>query len=178
MKIFNWIDSLFDTRQKRVLWLIVSVSIYWIWTAVWEIMFFSKLISITDYASLFDFLNIMDRYDKTVLIRIVFSVVSSSGLTIKGILRSLSLLDVLFLMGTALVMLQTEAKIHKVWLGITETGFLIGLMILLIMGFRSGTLAAVINILRYIGMFGIGVKLIQAGIILFDLIKNIHDYIF
>jgi hypothetical protein len=120
----------------------------------------------------------MDRYDKTVLIRIVFSVVSSSGLTIKGILRSLSLLDVLFLMGTALVMLQTEAKIHKVWLGITETGFLIGLMILLIMGFRSGTLAAVINILRYIGMFGIGVKLIQAGIILFDLIKNIHDYIF
>lgn len=178
MKIFNWIDSLFDTRRKRVLWLIVLAAIYWFWTDVWEILFFSKLTSLSGYESLFEFLQVMDRYDKTLLIRIIYSVVSNAQLTFKGILQSISLMDLLLLMATGLVFCQEEMKIHKKLLLMTEGIFLIGLMIFLLMGFQAGTLAGVIGILRYIGIFGIIMKLIQAGIILFDLIKNINDYIF
>lgn len=178
MKIFNWIDSLFDTTIKRVLWLLVLVSMYWFWSNIWEILFFSKLTSIISYASLFEFLDIMDRYDHAVLIRIVFHAVSNGGLYGKGILMAVSFVDLLFLMGTGLVMVQKNMKVHKEWLLIIEMIFLIGLMILLVMGFQSGTLSEVIKILRTIGIFGIFMKGIQTGVILLDLIRNITEYIF
>ena len=55
MKVYNWIDSFFNSFQKRRRNLIILVSLFWIWQYLWQILFFLRLFQVRNYDSLFLF---------------------------------------------------------------------------------------------------------------------------
>lgn len=99
LKILKLIDRYVDSFEKRIFIFIVFITIYWLWQNIWQLILFSKLFLITDYESLFNLQAHLSNYESSVLIRIIYYVISNPSLNIAGVVSCIKLIDIMGIVG-------------------------------------------------------------------------------
>lgn len=99
LKILKLIDRYVDSFEKRIFIFIVFITIYWLWQNIWQLILFSKLFFITDYESLFNLQAHLSNYESSVLIRIIYYVISNPSLNIAGVVSCIKLIDIMGIVG-------------------------------------------------------------------------------
>lgn len=99
LKILKLIDRYVDSFEKRIFIFIVFITIYWLWQNIWQLILFSKLFFITDYESLFNLQAHLSNYESSVLIRIIYHVISNPSLNIAGVVSCIKLIDIMGIVG-------------------------------------------------------------------------------
>lgn len=157
MKIYNWIDSLFDNKEKRKRWVLWTASLYLIWQLIWLDVFFFNLAKVNSYDSLFTFMGSMSAYSNSVLIRIVFFLISGNHIDFLGLANALFhevyLFD-LFMILICTLAICTRKKGYL--MGILGCGYFMFLCAILILGLASRSVSYLIfllKILSYISLF-------------------------
>ena len=118
LKILKLIDRYVDSFEKRIFIFIVFITIYWLWQNIWQLILFSKLFFITDYESLFNLQAHLSNYESSVLIRIIYYVISNPSLNIAGVVSCIKLIDIMGIVG--LLILAQKYRIIII-LGLTDT---------------------------------------------------------
>ena len=103
LKILRLIDHYVDSFEKRIFIFIIFITMYWLWQNIWQLILFFKLFFITDYESLFDLQAHLSNYESSVLIRILYYVISNPSLNIVGLVRCIKLIDILGVAGIVLL---------------------------------------------------------------------------
>ena len=99
LKILKSIDHYVDSFEKRIFIFIIFITIYWLWQNIWQLILFSKLFFITDYESLFNLQAHLSNYESSVLIRILYYVISNPSLNILGVVSCIKLIDIMGIVG-------------------------------------------------------------------------------
>ena len=99
LKILKLIDRYVDSFEKRIFIFIIFITIYWLWQNIWQLILFSKLFLITDYESLFNLQAHLSNYESSVLIRIIYYVISNPSLNIAGVVSCIKLIDIMGIVG-------------------------------------------------------------------------------
>lgn len=125
LKILKLIDRYVDSFEKRIFIFIVFITIYWLWQNIWQLILFSKLFFITDYESLFNLQAHLSNYESSVLIRIIYYVISNPSLNIAGVVSCIKLIDIMGIVG--LLILAQKYRIIIILNGFKYVGVLFGL---------------------------------------------------
>lgn len=99
LKILRLIDRYVDSFEKRIFIFIVFITMYWLWQNIWQLILFSKLFFITDYESLLNLQAHLSNYESSVLIRILYYVISNPSLNIAGVVSCIKLIDIMGIVG-------------------------------------------------------------------------------
>ena len=150
--------------------------LYLLWQVVWLNVFFFKLAQVNDYSDLFTFMNGMGNYTNSVIVRICFSLISNSSITVsvivKSIMNSVYLFDWIC-MGICILYLSTRKRSWIV--GGSLILYFILLCCVLSLGLRAGALSSVISLLRGLAIFSLVYFVGFAIFILFQIVKNIFN---
>ena len=87
MKILRLIDRYIDSFEKRIFIFIIFITMYWLWQNIWQLLLFYKVYVITDYESLFNLQAHLSNYESSVLIRIIYYVISNPSLNMAGLYK-------------------------------------------------------------------------------------------
>lgn len=120
LKILKLIDRYVDSFEKRIFIFIVFITIYWLWQNIWQLILFSKLFFITDYESLFNLQAHLSNYESSVLIRIIYYVISNPSLNIAGVVSCIKLIDIMGIVG--LLILAQKYRIIIILGSVTTNG--------------------------------------------------------
>lgn len=174
MKVYNWIDSFFNSFQKRRRNLIILVSLFWIWQYLWQILFFLRLFQVRNYDSLFLFMNIMSDYTSSYLIQFSYEMISKGTISFINIGESfVDLISLSFLLCMILTILFClQANKRKVIL-FTFFNFMwiFGLVIFLGAGFHSASINELVTILHNLSIIGLLGSAISLGYLLFKFVQ-------
>lgn len=157
LKILKLIDRYVDSFEKRIFIFIVFITIYWLWQNIWQLILFSKLFFITDYESLFNLQAHLSNYESSVLIRIIYYVISNPSLNIAGVVSCIKLIDIMGIVG--LLILAQKYRIIIILNGFKY----VWCSIWLVKGMNSASVYLVINCLKWLSIDG----LILVGIVIF-----------
>ena len=179
MKIADALDSLLDTRAKRVMALRLVFCIMTMIGLIPLLLISFKLIDLRDYDSLFALQSQLGDYQYCFLVRIIMSLASTSGWRqilqgIAGSIRPFNVLYVLILLLNLVFAQNTKLKKVFVWISVGAVVVLIGLS-----GFAFGasSLAVLIRILRLMGLFNCLLAAFLGGCCVFVLLKWASGYI-
>ncbi|WP_305180100.1 hypothetical protein, partial [Faecalibaculum rodentium] len=79
MKIWNWIDgTLLNTSFRRRQILGAMVRLYWLWQCIWIAVLLFRLTSVQSYDSLFSLQGILDEWNGSFLVRLLFQAIQGS----------------------------------------------------------------------------------------------------
>ena len=174
LKVYNWIDSFFNSFQKRRRNLIILVSLFWIWQYLWQILFFLELFQVKSYDSLFSFMNIMSGYTSSYLIQFSYEMISKGTISFINIGESfVDLISLSFLLCMILTILFClQANKRKVIL-FTFFNFMwiFGLVIFLGAGFHSASINELVTILHDLSITGLLGSAISLGYLLFKFVQ-------
>ena len=152
LKILKLIDRYVDSFEKRIFIFIVFITIYWLWQNIWQL----KLFFITDYESLFNLQAHLSNYESSVLIRIIYYVISNPSLNIAGVVSCIKLIDIMGIVG--LLILAQKYRIIIILNGFKY----VWCSIWLVKGMNSASVYLVINCLKWLSIGG----LILVGIVI------------
>lgn len=138
MKLLIKIDSLFDSRIKRLNWLQICVLLYWGWQFLWLSLMMADLFQVQESDSLFLFLDRMKRYDPSVFVRIAFRI-----LNYRSVFSSLNLVDWIFL----------SLSVFLVFVYHTKTVWILAGIGSIVIAFISGCLLYGLNIANMRALF-------------------------
>lgn len=158
MKILNWIDQFVDSFEKRVFLFTFFVGLYCLWQAIWQVWLYFNLIPLSDYSSLFTLYSNLDRYSSSLLVRIIYQIISSSN----HFLSCFDFVDILGCVGFLLMV--KEYKVSVVLLALKY----IWILVLLCIGISANSLNMVIFALK---LLGIGSLILEIGFIMSILYK-------
>lgn len=175
MKLYRLIDSLWNTFEKRRRILSLFVFLYWFLQYVLQALFFLSLVQVHDYHSLFAFMNEMDAYTGSILIRIAYRFITIPTVSVTSLLSSLwnamSFFDLLFILLTILWFLQANKKKAGLFIGgnvLMLTMLFIGLMI----GMRADSIQSLIQCLHVLSLCSLVVHIVFIVILMFNLVQN------
>lgn len=158
-------DRFVDARDKRLNLVILVVTGYWIWQCIWQIQFFWQLTRIVDQNALFHFMNQMEPYAASLLVRGIFWIFFHGGFPFAW-------LDLLCLLLT--VALMPRLKKAAILSIVSYVGVMV---VILIRGLSARTLATVVVSLRVLG----GISLVFSGFaaifLAWKFIKTFLDYL-
>lgn len=175
MKIYNWIDHLFSTKENRRKFLCLVLIVFWIWQNIWQIMVFFQLSKLTNYESLLDFSNTMNLYTSSILLRCIFNFISHKGFTFKVFLN-ISLWEYIGLFLSVIYLISYKSKNTSIC--VKSYIFMLILSILtVIIGFSQGSLSNVILILKGYGIICLIVECLIIVTLLKAFITKIDDYV-
>ncbi|MDO4466501.1 MAG: hypothetical protein Q4C49_05770 [Bacillota bacterium] len=153
MKIYNWIDSYFDTKEKRLKWVLWISALYLLWQLIWLDVFFYQLIRVNSYESLFTFMNSMKVYSQSVLIRIVFGLISGNHIDLVGLIvaifNNVYVLDYIMIGICALAALSRKKGLR---IYILSSMYFIFLCTILILGFASSSVFVLLSLLKVLSL--------------------------
>ena len=72
---------------------------YWLWQNIWQLLLFYKVYVITDYESLFNLQAHLSNYESSVLIRIIYYVISNPSLNMAGLVSCIKLIVIMGIVG-------------------------------------------------------------------------------
>ena len=78
---------------------IIFITMYWLWQNIWQLLLFYKVHVITDYESLFNLQAHLSNYESSVLIRIIYYVISNPSLNMAGLVSCIKLIDIMGIVG-------------------------------------------------------------------------------
>lgn len=156
LKILRSIDHYVDSFEKRIFLFIVFITMYWLWQNIWQLILFSKLLFITDYEGLFNLQAHLSNYESSVLIRILYYVISNPSLNILGVVSCIKLIDIMGIVG--LLMMVQKYRIIMILNGFKY----IWCSIWIVKGMNSASVYLVINCLKWLSIGG----LILVGIVM------------
>ena len=157
LKILKSIDYYVDSFEKRIFIFIIFITMYWLWQNIWQLILFFKLFFITDYESLFNLQAHLSNYESSVLIRILYYVISNPSLNILGVVSCIKLIDIMGIVG--LLMMAQKYRIIMILNGFKY----IWCSIWIVKGMNSASVYLVINCLKWLSIGG----LILVGIVIF-----------
>lgn len=175
MKIYNWIDSLFNSKKKRRNILAFFVSFYWLIQLGFLGMLFFSLARLDNYESLFVFLPFLERYDGCVFIRIFVKLLSTtvSWQSFLTILKQIHMADLFALIGTFLVLNSSKHKKKTAAAELLFALLLIILGLLLFFGLSAKSLQKVILILKIGSSIMLVIVLILFILVLLEFYKSL-----
>ena len=149
LKILKSIDRYVDSFEKRIFIFIIFITIYWLWQNIWQLILFSKLFFITDYESLFNLQAHLSNYESSVLIRILYYVISNPSLNILGVVSCIKLIDIMGIVG--LLIMAQKYRIIMILNGFKY----IWCSIWIVKGMNSASVYLVINCLKWLSIGGL-----------------------
>ena len=149
LKILKSIDRYVDSFEKRIFIFIIFITMYWLWQNIWQLILFSKLFFITDYESLFDLQAHLSNYESSVLIRILYYVISNPSLNILGVVSCIKLIDIMGIVG--LLIMAQKYRIIMILNGFKY----IWCSIWIVKGMNSASVYLVINCLKWLSIGGL-----------------------
>ena len=149
LKILKSIDHYVDSFEKRIFIFIIFITMYWLWQNIWQLILFSKLFFITDYESLFNLQAHLSNYESSVLIRILYYVISNPSLNILGVVSCIKLIDIMGIVG--LLILAQKYRIIMILNGFKY----IWCSIWIVKGMNSASVYLVINCLKWLSIGGL-----------------------
>ena len=170
MKILRLIDRYIDSFEKRIFIFIIFITMYWLWQNIWQLLLFYKVYVITDYESLFNLQAHLSNYESSVLIRIIYYVISNPTLNLLSLIRCIKLIDILAIAG--IVLLIKKCRIVVVFNGIKYVWGLFWI----IKALHSKCVYLVINCLKWLSLGLFICVLISACIWLYTLAEIIVDF--
>lgn len=170
MKILRLIDRYIDSFEKRIFIFIIFITMYWLWQNIWQLLLFYKVYLITDYESLFNLQAHLSNYESSVLIRIIYYVISNPSLNMAGLVSCIKLIDIMGIVG--LLILAQKYRIIM----ILNVFKYVWCTIWIVKGMNSASVYLVINCLKWLSIGG----LILVGIVilqwLFGLVRIILEH--
>mgnify|MGYP004471465321 FL=1 len=149
LKILKSIDHYVDSFEKRIFIFIIFITMYWLWQNIWQLILFFKLFFITDYESLFDLQAHLSNYESSVLIRILYYVISNPSLNILGVVSCIKLIDIMGIVG--LLIMAQKYRIIMILNGFKY----IWCSIWIVKGMNSASVYLVINCLKWLSIGGL-----------------------
>ena len=182
MKIYNWIDSFFSTKEKRRLFLWIVTAIYWLWQNAWQSYLFIELFKLSDYTSLFRFLENMNIFTQSFLVRMLYVIVMKSSsysliYVIGFILSQLTVFDIFFLISTALLYESSTSKRKWHVLMISLLLMICCDIIIIVFGYQQVSLTGVVRLLKYLAIGSLVVEIAHVGLLLIGLVENIKHFV-
>ena len=114
MKIYQWIDRLFDTYSKRSCFVAILVLVYWTWQNIWQGVFMFDLAHVSNYDTLFSFYENLSQYSHALLIEIVLDMISSNSVSLISILNAVvnnvRIIDILAVIFTVILFMKSRQK--------------------------------------------------------------------
>lgn len=116
MKLYNLIDSFFETRSQRHAWLGILFFGWMMWQAFWTLLVLWKLLFISDYDGLFDLYSRIDLYTSSLLVRMVVCLMSLPSFSFLNILKAVTVntftaADALILLAGVLYILGLKKRV-------------------------------------------------------------------
>ncbi len=163
MKLYNWIDSYFDSKEKRRIILALTVSIYWLWQNIWQCIFYAQLLQLKDYQSLFSFFENMEQFNQALLVNVLYELIMRSTMPMEAITTSIlsqfKFLDIL-LIGCTLLLWISNRKQRIGYLFL----ILIGVnLIFILLGLHATSLVEVMKYLNGLALGSIGLEIVIIG---------------
>ena len=149
LKILKSIDHYVDSFEKRIFIFIIFITMYWLWQNIWQLILFFKLFFITDYESLFNLQAHLSNYESSVLIRILYYVISNPSLNILGVVSCIKLIDIMGIVG--LLIMAQKYRIIMILNGFKY----IWCSIWIVKGMNSASVYLVINCLKWLSIGGL-----------------------
>lgn len=174
MKIYNWIDSLFDTYAKRAAWLVIFVLGFWLWQNIWQTVFFFDAFQVNSYESLFDFYSNLSGYTNSLLVSTVLTMISTNSITIStffvSLIKHISLIDIIMMALTLLLCVKSNNKMKWIILPILYLGMFLFIGIMLIIGFQVSSIQELIHILHILSIGSMGIEIVILCFLLYKLV--------
>ena len=174
LKILKSIDHYVDSFEKRIFIFIIFITIYWLWQNIWQLILFSKLFFITDYESLLNLQAHLSNYESSVLIRILYYVISNPSLNIAGVVSCIKLIDIMGIVG--LLILAQKYRIIMILNGFKY----IWCTIWIVKGMNSASVYLVINCLKWLSIGGfilVGIVMLLWLVGLVRMIVNQDEFV-
>lgn len=181
MKIYQWIDRLFDTYSKRSCFIAILVLVYWTWQNIWQGVFMFDLAHVSNYDTLFSFYENLSQYSHALLIEIVLDMISSNSVSLISILNAVvnnvRIIDILAVFFTVILFMKSRQK--KSWI------FLIVLYILmfavvegsLFYGFQVSSIDELVSILHILSMITLGFECVIIVYLIYRIVGYVFEYI-
>ncbi len=138
------------------------VGFYWLWQAIWQILLFFNLYQLSDYSSLFALYSNLDTYSSSVLVRMIYKIISGSF----NFFNCINFIDIFCIFGY--ILLIKKWKISTITLGLKW----LWLGICLFIGLQSNSLNMVIFLLK---MLGVGSILFELGFMITILYSIVNE---
>ena len=170
MKILRLIDRYIDSFEKRIFIFIIFITMYWLWQNIWQLLLFYKVYVITDYESLFNLQAHLSNYESSVLIRIIYYVISNPTLNVLKLISCIKLIDILAIAGV--ILLIKKFRIVVIFNGIKYVWGLFWV----VKALNSKSVYLVISCLKWLSLGLFISMLIVSIVLLYTLSKMIADY--
>ena len=170
LKILRLIDRYVDSFEKRIFIFVIFITMYWLWQNIWQLLLFYKVYFIADYESLFNLQAHLSNYESSVLIRIIYYVISNPSLNMAGLVSCIKLIDIMGIVGLLILAQKYQIIIilnvvKDIWCTIWS-----------VKGMNAASVYLVIKCLKWLSIGG----LIFAGIVilqwLFGLVRIILEH--
>lgn len=181
MKIYQWIDRLFDIFSKRSCFVAIIVLAYWTWQNIWQGVFMFDLVRVSNYETLFSFYENLSQYSNALLIEIVLDMISSNSVSLISILNAVvnnvGIIDVLAVFFTIILFMKSRQK--KGWI------FLIVLYLLMFVvvegslfyGFQASSIDELVCILHILSMITFGFECVIVMYLVYRIVGHVFEYI-
>lgn len=181
MKIYQWIDHLFDTFSKRSCLVAILVLVYWAWQNIWQGVFMFDLVHVNNYDALFSFYENLSQYSHSLLIEIVLDMISSNSVSISSILHAVvnnvGILDILAVFFTVVLFIKSRQK--KGWI------FLIVLYVLMFLivqgslfyGFQVSSIDELVGILHILSTLALTIECVMVVFLTYCIVGHVLKYI-
>lgn len=170
LKILRSIDRYVDSFEKRIFIFIVFITIYWLWQNIWQLILFSKLLFITDYEKLFNLQAHLSNYESSVLIRIIYYVISNPSLNMAGLVSCIKLIDIMGIVGLLIL-----AQKYRIILILNGFKF-VWCSIWIVKAIHSASVYLVINCLKWLSIGGLVLVIAAILMWLVRLVRMVVDY--
>ena len=170
LKILRLIDRYIDSFEKRIFIFIIFITMYWLWQNIWQLLLFYKVYVITDYESLFNLQAYLSNYESSVLIRIIYYVISNPNLNVLKLISCIKLIDILAILGV--ILLIKKFRIVVIFNGIKYVWGLFWV----VKALNSKSVYLVIYCLKWLSLGLFISMLIVSIVLLYTLSKMITDY--
>lgn len=178
MKILNWVDSLVNSREKRLLFLQIFLLIFWMLQWIEQEVLFFKLSLLDSYSSLFLLQAELHGFEHSLLIRFLLSLMSSVHIDPGALLKALAGIgwyEYLAVFLSALL-LSSKKKRMQVCLGFFLIFLALWLAVFFI-GQNAQSLNQVIGLLKAAGFISLLFQSLILFITLYLLIQKIGMYL-
>lgn len=175
MKAYRLIDSLWNSFEKRRKILTLAVCLFWFIQYVIQTAFFFSLSQVHNYSSLFEFMEHMDSYTGSILIRIAYQFITIPTVSLTSIFNSFfkafSFIDVVFILLTIYWFLQADKKKACLFVGSNILMIAI-LFIFLTVGMQVNSIQNLIDSLYVLSLISLVLHIVFILILLFSLVQN------
>lgn len=166
MKIWNWIDgTLLNTSFRRRQILGAMVRLYWLWQCIWIAVLLFRLTSVQSYDSLFSLQGILDEWNGSFLVRLLFQAIQGS----LNPMRVLTGSDTFGLVLTFLYMDSGLSAGETVWAG-SLTALLVFVCTMAVKALHADSLLMAGDMLRIAGICGSAVILVLSAVLMYSFV--------